>query len=58
MTRKNGARPLRRVLEDEIETLVADEIIAGKLQDGDIAEISLAKAKDGEKSLKLKVVNG
>lgn len=55
---KNGARPLRRVLEDEIETLVADEIIAGKLQDGDIAEISLAKAKDGEKSLKLKVVNG
>lgn len=51
---KNGARPLRRVIEDKIESLLADKIIAGELQDGDIAAVSL---KRGKKELELKVVH-
>ncbi len=54
---KNGARPLRRAIEDEIETLVAEAIINGELQAGDIAEIrKLRKETDGKK-LGLKVVH-
>lgn len=56
---KNGARPLRRVIEDKIETLMAEAIIAGDLQAGDIAAVGLAKGqtKDGERKLSLKVVH-
>lgn len=55
---KNGARPLRRVIEDRIETLIAEEIIAGGLQDGDIAEVRMKKQpKSGEKELALKVIH-
>ncbi|MBR3177154.1 ATP-dependent Clp protease ATP-binding subunit [Candidatus Saccharibacteria bacterium] len=40
---KNGARPMRRVIEDEIETLLADNILSGKLNKGDIAKIEYKK---------------
>lgn len=40
---KNGARPLRRTIEDEVETLLADNILAGKLDKGDIAKIDFKK---------------
>ncbi|MBR3230743.1 ATP-dependent Clp protease ATP-binding subunit [Candidatus Saccharibacteria bacterium] len=33
---KNGARPLRRKIEDEVEALLSEEIISGKLVKGDI----------------------
>ena len=33
---KNGARPLRRKIEDEVESLLSEDIIAGKLVKGDI----------------------
>ncbi len=36
---KNGARPLRREIEDELETLIADNILRGKLNNGDIAKV-------------------
>ncbi len=57
---KNGARPLRRVIEDRIETLVAEAMIDGRLEKGNIAKIGLAKAKtkSGERELTLKVING
>lgn len=42
---KNGARPLRRKIEDEVESLMADEIIAGKLTKGDIPILSLVNGK-------------
>ena len=42
---KNGARPLRRAIEDYVESLISDEIIAGKLQSGDIINIDLKKDK-------------
>ncbi len=55
---KNGARPLRRMIEDRIEAIIAEEMIAGTLQPGDIAAISLAKGRNAkDKKLELKVVH-
>ena len=51
---KNGARPLRRVMEDRLESLIAEHILAGELGAGDIVEISLPK---GKTKLKFKVVH-
>ncbi len=53
---KNGARPLRRVIEDRIETLLAEAMINGTLAKGNIAKITLSKKQPQE--LELKVVNG
>lgn len=53
---KNGARPLRRMIEDKIESLIADKMIAGELGEGNIAEIQLQDKDTGE--LTLKVTNG
>lgn len=41
----NGARPLRRVLQDELEHSIADGILAGRFQKGDVLQAD--KAKDG-----------
>ena len=38
---KNGARPLRRKIEDEVESLLSEEIISGKLKKGDIPTLKL-----------------
>ncbi len=38
---KNGARPLRRKIEDEVESLLSEEIISGKLVKGDIPTLRL-----------------
>jgi len=40
---KNGARPLRRALEDHLETLLAEAILNEKLQKGAIASVILVK---------------
>lgn len=50
---KNGARPLRRTLEDQLESLIAEEMIAGRLEAGDIATVSLNRGK-----LKVGVTHG
>ena len=42
---KNGARPLRRKIEDEVESLLSEEIIAGKLTKGDIPTLKLVGKK-------------
>ena len=47
---KNGARPLRREIEDELETLIADYILREKLNKGDIAKVDFKK---GEFSLSI-----
>ncbi len=49
---KNGARPLRRAIEDELESLISDAIIKGDLKKGQIATIKMEK-----NHLKLKVEN-
>lgn len=51
---KNGARPLRRVIEDQVESLIADALIDDDLKAGQVAEIKLTK--DGK--ITLKAVNG
>ena len=40
---KNGARPLRRTIEDELESLLADNILNGTLDKGTIAKVSCKK---------------
>ena len=40
---KNGARPLRRAIEDHLESLLSEAIIKGTLKKGDIAKISVTK---------------
>ena len=42
---KNGARPLRRKIEDEVESLISEQIIAGELKKGDIPTLKLAGKK-------------
>ena len=42
---KNGARPLRRKIEDEVESLLSEKIIAGELAKGDIPVLELKKGK-------------
>ena len=42
---KNGARPLRRKIEDEVESLLSEQIIAGELVKGDIPTLELKKGK-------------
>ena len=42
---KNGARPLRRKIEDEVESLISEEIIAGGLKKGDIPTLKLVNKK-------------
>ena len=42
---KNGARPLRRTIEDELETLLADKILDGTFGKGMVAKIGLKNAK-------------
>ncbi len=47
---KNGARPPRRTIEDELESLLADHILDGSLNKGDIAKID---CKGDELTLKI-----
>ena len=42
---KNGARPLRRAIEDEVESLLSEAIINETLKKGDIATLKLVKGK-------------
>ncbi len=46
-----GARPLRRAIQTEIEDMISDEILSGKIQKGKKAVISVS---DGKPSVKLK----
>jgi ATP-dependent Clp protease ATP-binding subunit ClpC len=42
---KNGARPLRRKIEDEVESLLSEAIISEELKKGDIPTLKLSKGK-------------
>lgn len=57
---KNGARPLRRVIEDKIETLIAEAMISGELEKGNVAKIGFSRDKkdQGKHKITLKVTNG
>ena len=47
-----GARPLRRLIQDVIEDQLADEILGGRLTEGDVAHVDV---EDGEIVVKAKV---
>ena len=40
---KNGARPLRRAIEDHLESLLSEAIIKGTLKKGDVAVVTAGK---------------
>ncbi len=40
---KYGARPLRRMIQNRIEDMLAEEILAGKIHGGDCVEVKLVK---------------
>lgn len=42
---KNGVRPLRRLIQDEIEDLIAEGILEGLIPKGSILNLSIAKDK-------------
>jgi ATP-dependent Clp protease ATP-binding subunit ClpA len=42
---KFGARPLRRVIEDEVEHMIAEGILEGSYQKGAILEIGIEKGE-------------
>ncbi len=42
---KYGARPLRRMIQSRIEDLLAEEILSGKIHNGDTVEIRLTKSE-------------
>ena len=42
---KNGARPLRRAIEDNLESLLSEAIIDGTLKKGDVATVTFVKNK-------------
>ena len=42
---KNGVRPLRRLIQDEIEDLIAEGILEGLIPKGSILNLSIAKNK-------------
>ena len=42
---KNGARPLRRKIEEDVESLLSEEIITGDLKKGDIPTLKLVNKK-------------
>ncbi len=48
---QNGARPLRRALQDYLEHLIADGILAGTYKKGDVLEVNV---KDNQLSLSVK----
>ena len=42
---KNGARPLRRAIEDHLESIISDAIISEKIKKGEIAVVDLKDDK-------------
>ena len=42
---KYGARPLRRAVQNQIEDLLAEEILAGRVREGDAVHVSCKKEK-------------
>ena len=48
-----GARPLRRLIQDEVEDQLSEEILGGRLNAGDVAHVDI---EDGQIVVKAKVL--
>jgi len=53
---KMGARPLARVIQENIKKKLADEILFGKLKKGGVVRVSVGLKEDGSKGLILDAV--
>jgi len=53
---KMGARPLARVIQENIKKKLADEILFGKLKKGGVVRVSVGPKEDGSKDLILDAV--
>jgi ATP-dependent Clp protease ATP-binding subunit ClpA len=51
-----GARPLARVIQENIKKPLADEILFGKLKKGGVVKVTIGKKEDGSKGLLLEAV--
>ena len=51
-----GARPLARVIQEQIKKPLADEVLFGKLRKGGTVRVSVAKDEAGEDALKLDAI--
>jgi len=51
-----GARPLGRVIQENIKKPLADQVLFGDLRKGGTVRVSVAKGEDGKDALKLEVV--
>ena len=40
---KYGARPLRRMIQTKVEDMLAEEVLAGNIKQGDAVDIKLVK---------------
>lgn len=53
---KMGARPLARVIQENIKKPLADEILFGKLKKGGVVKVTIGTKEDGTKGLMLDAV--
>ncbi|MQW87189.1 ATP-dependent Clp protease ATP-binding subunit ClpA [Sinorhizobium saheli] len=53
---KMGARPLARVIQENIKKPLADEILFGKLKKGGVVKVTIGTKEDGSKGLMLEAV--
>jgi ATP-dependent Clp protease ATP-binding subunit ClpA len=51
-----GARPLGRLIQEEIKKPLAEEVLFGKLQKGGIVKVSVEEKPDGSTGLKLECI--
>jgi len=42
---KNGVRPLRRLIQDEIEDRIAESLLSGDISEGDVVNVALSKGQ-------------
>ncbi|MGH6924212.1 MAG: ATP-dependent Clp protease ATP-binding subunit ClpA, partial [Propylenella sp.] len=51
-----GARPLARLIQEEIKRPLADEVLFGKLQKGGVVKVSVEEMPEGGTKLKLEAI--
>jgi ATP-dependent Clp protease ATP-binding subunit ClpA len=51
-----GARPLGRLIQEEIKRPLADEVLFGKLQKGGVVKVTVEEKTDGKTALKLEAI--
>jgi ATP-dependent Clp protease ATP-binding subunit ClpA len=51
-----GARPLGRLIQEEIKKPLADEVLFGKLQKGGVVKVTVEEKPDGTTALKLETI--